>query len=85
MALLRKVPKNISMVGNLFFQKKKNQLETANEYELGYFFWFISILELKKCKICLTNRQTKHISIGCCESVLRIQNEHKSKLTQFFP
>lgn len=37
MALLRKVPKNISMVGNLFFQKK-NQLETANAYELGYFF-----------------------------------------------
>ena len=85
MALLRKVPKNIPIVDNLFLHKKKDQLETANAYELGHFFWFISILELKKCKICLTNRQTKHISIGCCESVLRIQNEHKSKLTQFFP
>ena len=38
MALLRKVPKNISIVDNLFLHKKKDQLETANAYELGHFF-----------------------------------------------
>ena len=48
MALLRKVPKNISIVDSLFLLEKKDQSETANAYELGDFFWFISILELKK-------------------------------------
>ncbi len=44
MAWLRKVPKNISIVDNLFLHEKKDQLETANACELGYFrglipFW----------------------------------------------
>ena len=38
MALLTKVSKNISIVDNLFLHKKKDQLETANAYELGHFF-----------------------------------------------
>ena len=38
MELLRKVPKNISIVDNLFLHEKKDQLETANAYELGDFF-----------------------------------------------
>ena len=38
MAWLRKVPKNISIVDNLFFQKKKDHLATADACELGHFF-----------------------------------------------
>lgn len=38
MALLRKVPKNISIFDTFISSQKKDQLETANVCELGHFF-----------------------------------------------